>query len=261
MWTTSRRALLGAAAASIPVVYLASTATAGDLYSSNTDLYRDLSEGVDFERRLHRHEVTSRTGAKRTTILAPHGGGIELGTSELCLAIAGYHPATLAAAGQLHDYWMFEGVRPTNNDELHVTSAHCDDHMARSLCSGSLNALGLHGCTASAAGFPSGAAGVLVGGRNATFRQKLVSRLSTAGFTARDGVNHPTLSGTDPANICNRTLTASGAQLEITTPLRSAMFTNNTASGRKTSTTSTFWTFVNAVRAAIADVEASQQVL
>jgi phage replication-related protein YjqB (UPF0714/DUF867 family) len=31
----------------------------------------------------------------RTVILAPHGGGIEKGTSELCLAVAGYHPERL----------------------------------------------------------------------------------------------------------------------------------------------------------------------
>lgn len=46
---------------------------------------------------------------------APHGGGIEPGTSELCLAIAGYHPASLAqTGGPTYDYWMLEGLLSTN---------------------------------------------------------------------------------------------------------------------------------------------------
>jgi phage replication-related protein YjqB (UPF0714/DUF867 family) len=40
---------------------------------------------------------------------------------------------------------MFEGVRELGNAELHVTSIGCDDGVAVSLCTGSLNALALHG--------------------------------------------------------------------------------------------------------------------
>ena len=44
---------------------------------------------------------------------------------------------------------MFEGLRASGNGELHVTSTKCDDHVARALAGGSLNAVGLHGCTTS----------------------------------------------------------------------------------------------------------------
>jgi hypothetical protein len=71
-------------------------------YASNTALYADphLTEGVDWARRFRRHELFDDSLAftgevTRTTIIAPHGGGIEPGTSELCLAVAGYHPAML----------------------------------------------------------------------------------------------------------------------------------------------------------------------
>jgi len=67
----------------------------------------------------------------------PHGDEIEPGTSELCLAIAGYRPATLtviSGTGATYDYWMFEGLRPGDNGLLHVTSTHCDDGVATSLC-------------------------------------------------------------------------------------------------------------------------------
>ncbi|MCM4084720.1 poly-gamma-glutamate hydrolase family protein [Paractinoplanes hotanensis] len=59
--------------------------------------------------------------------MALHGGGIEPGTSELFLAIAGYHPAGGATGGPVHDYWMFEGIRSSGNAALHITSASCDD--------------------------------------------------------------------------------------------------------------------------------------
>ncbi|HYJ73871.1 MAG TPA: poly-gamma-glutamate hydrolase family protein, partial [Actinomycetota bacterium] len=75
----------------------------GDVtFNFNTELYAhpDLTEGVDWARRFRRHDRfddgLTRTGEPpRTVILAPHGGGIEPGTSELCLAVAGYHPASL----------------------------------------------------------------------------------------------------------------------------------------------------------------------
>jgi hypothetical protein len=92
---------------------------------SNTALYLDpgLVETVDYARRYRRHGLfddglPEKCGIPKTAIIAPHGGGIEFGTSELCLAIAGYHPATLVVTpgtGVTCDYWMFEGLRADNN--------------------------------------------------------------------------------------------------------------------------------------------------
>ena len=106
-------------------------------FNFNTELYADpdLAEGIDWARRFRIHERFDDSPARtaegpRTVILAPHGGGIERGTSELCLAVAGYHPANLPItppAGVTYDYWMFEGIRPDDNKDLHVTSTGCDD--------------------------------------------------------------------------------------------------------------------------------------
>ncbi|MEV4443738.1 poly-gamma-glutamate hydrolase family protein [Streptomyces sp. NPDC049577] len=283
MSPTSRRTFLTAAgtAAAVPLLGLPGTARAagrtvsadegdGDHYPSNTALYADTSlvEGKDYGRRYRRHAVTDddlagRAGFVRTTILALHGGGIETGTSELCLAVAGYHPADLTvtpAGGPVYDYWMFEALRATDNGDLHVTATHCDDGVARSLCAGSLNAVSLHGCTASQAGLESTAQAVLVGGRNAAFRRLLLEEFAVAGIRAVDASAHPTLGGVDPDNIANRTLLGMGAQLETTTALRAAMFTDNTRAGRKTSTTPLFWSFTNAVRAATGRLEATQVI-
>jgi phage replication-related protein YjqB (UPF0714/DUF867 family) len=258
---TNRRTVLTLIALGVPSMpgLRSDAAPAADLYPSNSALYADpgLVEGVDYARRYKRHEIsdgslTQRYAFADNTIIAPHGGGIEAGTSELCLAVAGYHPAMPAMTAPNYDYWMFEGLRPSNNDELHVTATHCDDPVARSLCGGSLTALALHGCTAAQAGLPSDARAVLVGGRNGTFKRHLLESFAAAGFSAIDAAGRESLGGDEPDNIVNRTLLGMGGQLEITTPLRSAMFGVNTRPDRKHTTTRLFWDFVGAARTALA---------
>jgi phage replication-related protein YjqB (UPF0714/DUF867 family) len=50
-------------------------------------------------------------------VLAPHAGGIEPGTSELAEAIA----------ARTCSLYMFEGLKRTNNCDLHITSTHFDE--------------------------------------------------------------------------------------------------------------------------------------
>ncbi|MFB7905847.1 poly-gamma-glutamate hydrolase family protein [Kitasatospora sp. NPDC056076] len=257
---------LGAAVGSTP-------ASAADQYPSNTALYADpsLVEGVDYGRRYRRHLIDDqspqgRPAFIRTTVVAPHGGGIEGGTSELCLAVAGYHPADLApipATGPVHDFWMFEGLRPSNNSALHVTSTHCDDTVVRAMCSGSLNVLSLHGCTTGQAGLEAGARAVLVGGLNSTFRQYLMEEFGAAGIRAVTASGEEEIAGISPENICNRSMLGAGAQLELTTELRVAMFApgKNTRADRAANTLPLFWSFATAVRTAIQRLEATQPIL
>lgn len=236
-----------------------------DIYPSNTVLRSDptLVEGIDYARRYRRHGVADDLDQRSssTTIIAPHGGGIEPGTSELCLATAGYHPATMCvtpAGGPIYDYWMFEGLRTSGNGELHVTATHCDDDIAVALCAGACNVLAIHGCAYPRTGLSEQLQAVLVGGRNAAFRHVLMEELTTAGFQAIDATGVASLGGVSPNNIANRTLLGMGAQLELTAPLRSAMFLANTHAARKHSATDVFWRFVGAARAAIGRIEACQ---
>ncbi|KPI07855.1 poly-gamma-glutamate hydrolase family protein [Streptomyces mirabilis] len=273
-----RRRTLLTALATTPVlsgVAVTTTATpaAAAEPASNTALYADptWTEGVHWGRRSRRHLIDdqSRTGRApflRSTVIAPHGGGIEGGTSELCLAIAGYDPADLAptpVAGPVHDFWMFEGLMSSGNGALHVTSTHCDDTIARSLCAGSLNALSLHGCSPEQAGLESGAEAVLIGGLNPTFRQYLLEEFTAVGIRAVTASGEEEIAGVSPDNICNRTLLGMGAQLEMTTALRTAMFApgKNTIADRATNLLPSFWTFTAATRRAIDRVEAGQTVL
>ncbi|MFJ1753023.1 poly-gamma-glutamate hydrolase family protein [Kitasatospora sp. NPDC088134] len=273
----TRRTLITALAAAPAVgalgtVLSATTAHAADLYASNTALYADpaLVEGVDYGRRLRRHLVDDQeTGSAalpvRTTVIAPHGGGIEGGTSELCLAVAGYPPAgpgAAAPAGPVHDFWMFEGLRASGNSALHVTSTHCDDITVRAMCAGSLNVLSLHGCTTAQAGLENGAAAVLVGGLNGTLRQYLMEEFAAAGIRAVTATGDEEIAGVSPENICNRSLLGAGAQLELTTELRAAMFApgKNTRTDRAANTLPLFWAFTAAVRTALQRLEATQPI-
>jgi phage replication-related protein YjqB (UPF0714/DUF867 family) len=239
-------------------------------FKFNSELYADpgLAEGVDYARRHRRHERFDDTLARtddvpKTTILAPHGGGIEPGTSELCLAVAGYHPASLPqipAAGVTYDYWMFEGLRDSGNPELHVTSTGCDDGVAVSLCAGSLNALALHGFLPRPPDMSEDDQIVLAGGGNTVLAGYLLEGLCRAGFDARDAGQHGELNGDARCNIVNRTLLGMGAQLELSKPLRDAMFTEHTRSQRKHTTTQLFWTFAAVCRDALDRLQAEQLV-
>lgn len=53
-------------------------------------------------------------------VLAPHGGKIEVGTSELVPAVA----------GNSLSYYLFEGRKPKGNRDLHVTSANFNEPQA-----------------------------------------------------------------------------------------------------------------------------------
>ena len=120
--------------------------------------------------------------------------------------------------------------------------------MAVSLCAGSLNALALHGflpgrpaCPLTTRSCSSGAATPPCG---VTCWKGCARPISTRGTPA-----HGELNGNAPCNIVNRTLGAQqtlgmGAQLELSTPLREAMFTEHNRPRRKHTTTQLFWTFV-----------------
>jgi phage replication-related protein YjqB (UPF0714/DUF867 family) len=97
-----------------------------------SDLYHDPSnvEGTTYGKRWKRHEWGQTVEEQPTDnaetqaiVMAIHGGGIEKGTSEIALATAGYHPATLIPivdGHALHDFWLFEGLLSSGNGRLHV---------------------------------------------------------------------------------------------------------------------------------------------
>src|SRR5690349_17634335 len=76
-----------------------------DTYPSFEKLLESETENVDFRIRCDARNST-------VSIVAPHGGGIEPGTSEIAEVIAGNDLS----------YYIFEGIKSSNNSDLHITS-------------------------------------------------------------------------------------------------------------------------------------------
>jgi phage replication-related protein YjqB (UPF0714/DUF867 family) len=100
-----------------------------DTYANFAQLSAAEGEGDDFV-----VSTAARCGAS-TVVLAPHGGGIELGTSEVALRIAEDDLS----------YAVFEGRKPTGNLRLHITSSHFDEPRCLELVEAADNVLTIHG--------------------------------------------------------------------------------------------------------------------
>ncbi len=135
-------------------------------------------------------------------IVAPHGGSIEIGTSEL---------ADLIAADD-YSLFTFNGLKVRGrNRELHITSHNFDHPECVTLAALHPIVLAIHGCKGDASQ-------IYVGGRDEELATLLTERLVAAGLPATaTGHKYP---GRNPRNICNRGSRGRGAQLEFTLDLR-----------------------------------------
>jgi len=231
-----------------------------DHYDSMTALYAHEVEGVNFTKEWYRHRWRYETfknykEENEIFIMAPHGGGIESGTTELALAAAGFtddfngKPAT----SDTYDYFIFSGINPRNqNGRLHVTSSHYNDPVANELVRNSLISLAFHGCTDTqpVESTGSGYKACLIGGLDKPFKQKLKQRLQKAGFNAFI-TTQKELNGDLPDNIINKNKRKAGAQFELTTSLRKSFYGINNPGGRRTSTNADFWLFIDTIRKSI----------
>jgi phage replication-related protein YjqB (UPF0714/DUF867 family) len=233
-----------------------------DKYSSMTALYADPLnvEGTTYGKRWRRHEWIQLAEAQATDnpeaekiVLAIHGGGIEGGTSEVALAVAGYHPATFAQSTDrlgVHDLWIFEGLLSSGNSDLHVTSTNYDDPIALALVKNARRCISLHGFSDADANGQS-----QIGGLDTELKSIVLEELTVAGIPAHIATD-PELNGSNPANICNRTTTGAGVQLEMGTTYRASLFAPNcnTRELRKNNTNAAFWNLVGALRNALSRV-------
>jgi len=183
-------------------------------------LYGSEREGVAYQCRF-------RLRKSALAVIAPHGGGIEPGTSEIARAIAGFQ----------FSYYTFDGLKPHNNSSLHITSTLFDDPKCLQLVNNSEIVVAIHGC--------AGEEKVIhVGGLNAELRTRLIDTLMQAGFDARvAGLNY---AGRQLQNICNRGRSGKGVQFEISEALRRSMFKGLDRQSRRI-TTDVFRKFVTSV--------------
>jgi phage replication-related protein YjqB (UPF0714/DUF867 family) len=135
-------------------------------------------------------------------IMAPHGGKIEPGTTEIAEAIA----------GEDYSFYSFEGLKKEGNSVLHIESHLFDEPRALKAVGKADIVLTVHGQIDQKDEF------VMIGGLHDTLRSKIRSELEAAGFQTRTPTEG--LMGTDPMNICNRGHYKAGVQLEISRKIR-----------------------------------------
>jgi phage replication-related protein YjqB (UPF0714/DUF867 family) len=150
-------------------------------------------------------EITVGDRNTPAVVVAPHGGKIEVGTTQIAAAVA----------GEAVSAYSFTGKKPSDNFDLHITATKFDEPMALALVSRSAVCVTIHG----AKGEESV---VFLGGLDETLKGVLRQRLAEAGFEPVDP-DDPELQGKDPCNICNRGASGAGVQLEITRGLRDAL--------------------------------------
>lgn len=165
--------------------------------------YRNFADLAAAQVRGRDYEITVRRRPRSpVAVIAPHGGGIENGTSEIATAIA----------ADEHNLYLFEGTRPSRNFfALHLTSHLFDEPECLRLIAACATVIAIHGC---AGAEPQ----VLLGGRDVALRDRLAAALDAQAVgVATGGHRFPALQA---ANICNRGARRRGVQLELTTPLR-----------------------------------------
>jgi phage replication-related protein YjqB (UPF0714/DUF867 family) len=172
-----------------------------DRYDSFVTLAANEIEGVDY--RIHVDERASPFA-----IVAPHGGLIEPGTSEISAAIA----------ADRFSLYCFEGLTKVDGRSLHITSTRFDEPRALALVSAAEVAIGVHGRKDR-----KDEASIWVGGLHETLRDAICEALASAGFKAKPVGDGHRLAGRDPANICNRCRRGAGVQLELPRALRLAL--------------------------------------
>jgi phage replication-related protein YjqB (UPF0714/DUF867 family) len=180
-----------------------------DVYTTFAELKEAEREGVDFC-----VCVFSREGAS-TVVLAPHGGGIEPGTSEVARKIA---EDDLALG-------TFEGRKSTGNARLHITSTKFDEPRCLELVHAAGSVLAIHGES-------SEEPVVFLGGRDTELGAHVRAALERHGYKVAVHRN-PVLQGMAAANICNRGRRRVGVQLELSSGLRKSFFESLNAEGRK----------------------------
>jgi phage replication-related protein YjqB (UPF0714/DUF867 family) len=199
-----------------------------------TDLYANWAQLAANETLNVDYRLPVRYNTSSVAHIAIHGGAIEPGTTEL---------ASSCAAFGYQNYYSVEGIKASNNSDLHITSTNFDEPTALNLVESSNFCFSFHGFTGTA-----GVAESYIGGLDTVNRDLVVSALQRAGFTASSGTQE--LNGNDPTNIVNKTLQNKGVQIEISNAQRALFFPSSDLSRTNRETgirTDAFYQYVKAI--------------
>lgn len=195
-----------------------------DKYANFKELSENQEYGKDYEIKYIERPNSN------ILFLAIHGGGIEVGTSEV---------AQVASEKANQTYYEFAALLASNNHDLHLTSVHYDEPKCVELVEKSDYTISVHG-------YADDKQATALGGTDEESMAIFKEELEGAGFLVEEAPSE--IGGTSKMNIANRNKRAKGVQLELSTALRKAFFTdNNWARKNRVNRTDTFHNYVDAI--------------
>jgi phage replication-related protein YjqB (UPF0714/DUF867 family) len=138
-------------------------------------------------------------------LFAPHGGLIEIGSSELARALS----------GERYALYCFEGKTYPLDQNLRITSTHFDEPQCQKVLSSVAVPIVIHGC------YEAGSVDLFLGGRALNLIDVLQEYLHAGDFVT---AVHPQFMGISRKNICNRGTQGSGIQIELGWRAQNALF-------------------------------------
>lgn len=141
-------------------------------------------------------------------IIAPHGGNIEFGTTQIARYIA----------SDTYSFYSFvcNGTRE-KCAQYHISSHLFDEPKGLMAVAGARIVISIHGMKGESEN-------IVVGGLLES--NLLIQKLCSVGFHAESAEKYPAISGIDPSNICNRGVLARGTQIEISDGLRRSLLSD-----------------------------------
>lgn len=203
--------------------------------SSSSDCYSDFNE---LKKNTHKNKdwrIDTKTRKnKKILVTAIHGGGIEPGTTEIARRISN--------VGK-YNFFTFEGLRKSNNDQLHITSTHFSEPHLQKMLKDTKETISIHG-------FSGDDPIVYIGGKNKGMSKAIATQLRRKGFTVKESPENIDAQSSD--NFVNKNESNSDVQLELTTALRKGFFKHYKLDRSNTDKyTPEFYKFANAVQKGI----------
>jgi phage replication-related protein YjqB (UPF0714/DUF867 family) len=178
------------------------------------------------------YRIRARDRGAFATIVSPHGGYIEEGTSALARA----------CAGPDFNFFDFQGLRTKEPQELHVTSTRFREPGLMTMLAASEVAVSIHGMG------EEDDMTIWLGGLNKELKESMLKALREQGFLVNP--DSPRHRGESKLNFVNMAK-QKGVQLELPDNLLKTMFVGPrrfASNGRCIKTTPVFDKFVKAVR-------------
>lgn len=178
-----------------------------DKFANFAELSAAYVEGTDFT-------VKYEKKGKNFAVIAIHGGGIEVGSSELLYAIQAARPNW--------SWYEFNARLSSGNSVLHLTSTHFDDPRAVEVVESVDRVVSVHGAAGTEAK-------TLIGGLDVLAKDLVKIALEKRGFVVENATSDTGIAGQEPMNIANRS-SIGGVQLELTTKQRAMLFKDENTS-------------------------------